>query len=364
MKTTFVRRSRPKATLGFSLIELMIAAAISLFLLGGLVTVFANSSQAHGELKKASEHTGNGSMAVRLITQDVNQAGFYGDFYELPDFSGVAPNPCALGAPGIFASLSVPIQAYDAPLVSPIPCLANSDVVPGTDILVVRRAETTPLAATDVPVTGEVYIQAISTAAQIQIGAGGSAIGTTKKADNTLADLFKKDGITAADIRKLAVHIYFIAPCSVPANGGDSCTGANDDNGTPIPTLKRLELTSVAGVTGWRIVPLVEGIENLQVDYGIDNVPATQNIITGQFGDGAPDVYVTAPPTAELPNIVSIKVHLLARATQRSAGYSDSKTYDMGLTGMAGPFNDAFKRHLFMSAVRGVNLSGRREIPQ
>jgi hypothetical protein len=36
----------------------------------------------------------------------------------------------------------------------------------------------------------------------------------------------------------------------------------------------------------------------------------------------------------------------------------------MGTMGAVGPFNDAFRRHLFTSAVRLANISGRREIPQ
>jgi type IV pilus assembly protein PilW len=36
----------------------------------------------------------------------------------------------------------------------------------------------------------------------------------------------------------------------------------------------------------------------------------------------------------------------------------------LGTAGTVGPFNDAFRRHLFTSAVRLANISGRREIPQ
>jgi type IV pilus assembly protein PilW len=64
------------------------------------------------------------------------------------------------------------------------------------------------------------------------------------------------------------------------------------------------------------------------------------------------------------PNVVSIKVRVLARATLLSLGHIDTKTYDMGLAGAVGPFNDSFKRHMFADAIRLVEVSGRREIPQ
>jgi type IV pilus assembly protein PilW len=349
---------------GFTLVELMIALTIGLILLGGLVNVFVGSSRTHAELKKAAEHTENGSMAMWILSKDAYAAGYFGEFYLLPDPGGSLPDPCATTVPELYAALAFPVQGYDAHAASPLACLSNSDFVPGTDILVIRRADSTALAPTDVPITNEVYLQGRATTAQVQIGAGGSPVGTTRKADGTLADIFKKDGSAAADSRKFHVRIYFIAPCSVPGNGGDSCTGASDDGGNPIPTLKRLELTAVGGATAWRIVPVVEGVQNLQIDYGIDNLPATQNLATGQLGDGAPDVYVKSPATADWPNVVSLKAHVLARATQPTLGYTDVKTYDMGLAGAAGAFNDAVKRHQFASVMRIINVSGRREIPQ
>ena len=349
---------------GVTLVELMIALTIGLVLLGGLVNVFVGSSRTHAELKKAAEHTGNGSMAMWILSKNVYAAGYFGEFYLLPESGGGLPDACATTVTELYAALAFPVQGYDAPPASPLACLSDNDFVPGTDILVVRRADATALTPTDAAITNEVYLQGMATAAQIQIGVGGSPVGTTRKADGTLADIFKKDGSAAADSRKFHVHIYFVAPCSVPANGGDSCTGASDDGGNPVPTLKRLELTAAGGVTGWRMVPLVEGVQNLQIDYGIDNLPATQNLATGQLGDGAPDAYATAPVTADWPNVVSLKVNLLARATQPTSGHTDVKTYDLGLAGRAGPFNDAYKRHQFSSVMRIVNVSGRREIPQ
>lgn len=348
---------------GFTLIELMIALTIGLIVLGGMLSFFASSNNAYAELKKSAEHTGNGSMAMWLLTQDINHAGYYGEFYTLPAGAAALPDPCLTAPAGLYSALAYPIQGYDAPATSPLSCLSDANFVPGTDILVVRFAEFTALAPADVPQTGEVYLQASTLAAEVQIGAGG-AVGTTRKADGAAATIFKKDGIAAADIRKLAVHIYFVAPCSQPADGGNNCTGSADDGGTPIPTLKRLELTAVGGVTAWTIAPLVEGIRNLQIDYGIDNTPAVQNLATNQFGDGAPDTYVIAPALADWANVVSVRLNFIAVSTQLTATYVDTKTYNLGLAGAVGPFNDAFKKHLFAGSARLNDVSGRREIPQ
>jgi type IV pilus assembly protein PilW len=144
------------------------------------------------------------------------------------------------------------------------------------------------------------------------------------------------------------VHIYFIAPCSVPAGGGSVCTGSNDDGGSPIPTLKRIELTS-NGVMS--VVPLVEGIENLQIDYGID-----------ADNDGVPDAaYVTTPAAVpDWANVVSLRINVLARNVEPSNGHTDAKTYDMGIAGPYTP-GGAYKRHVYNSVIRIVNPAARRE---
>ena len=349
---------------GFTLLELMIALTLGVVVLGGLLSFFSASSSAYAELKKTVEHTGNGSMAMSILTQDVNHAGYFGTFYRLPAAGAALPDPCLVAPAAVYSALALPVQGYDAPLTSPLSCLSAANFVPGTDILVVRYAEFATLAPTDVPQIGEVYLQGTGSVAEVQIGAGAAAVGTTKKADGSVATIFKKDGVTAADIRKLAVQIYFIAPCSVPADGSDNCSGAADDGGAPIPTLKRLELTAVGGITGWRIAPLVEGIRNLQIDYGIDNSPAVQNTATNQFGDGAPDAYATAPALADWASVVSVRISFIAVSTQLTVRYVDTKTYNLGLAGTVGPFNDAFKKHLFVGSARLNNVSGRREIPQ
>ena len=358
---------------GATIVEAMIAITLGLFITVGLVTVFANSSAAQREFQRTSRQIEDGRYAIDVLTHDLHHAGYYGQFFKVT-VAPAAPDPCAISDVGgaLSNSFGYPIQGFDAPDwttrpdLSATSCgtwLTATNLAAGSDVLVVRRAETAPLTATAVPLTNDVYLQANPVQSELQFGAGG-AIGTTNKANGQTATIRTRDGVTAAEIRKFHVHIYFVAPCSVPAGGGSICTGASDDGGRPIPTLKRLELASSGSATTMTIAPIAEGIELLQIDYGVDDIPGAADPMTGSIGDGAPDQYVRAPTLAQMPSIVSARVYVLSRNPERTPGFSDGKTYALGVAGDVGPYNDAYKRHVYAGVVRANNPSSRREIPR
>jgi len=351
---------------------------IGLLLLAGLVTIFVDASQSQQALQRSAQQIENGRYATDVLIQDLHHAAYYGRYAAYPDGTTL-PDPCMTGgATAILGALGYPIQGIVAPVsltgTSCATYLPAANRYPGSDILVIRRAQTSALAVGATAMQNEVYLQSTPWAAEIQFG-NGAAITSTSKADGSAADLFKKDGVTAAEIRKLHVHIYFVAPCSIPAGGGATCTGPNDDGGQPIPTLKRLELGVLAGVLTFSVAPVAEGIEALKVEYGIDNGPNVTNGYTGRIGDGVPDVYLpnagTAQPgAADYPSAVTSRVFIIARDPQSIVGYTDTKTYPVatdtasGGTGLVyGPYNDQYKRHAYSTEIRLTNMSARRENP-
>jgi len=382
------------------MIELMIAMTLGLLVLAGLTTVFVTSSESQRELQRSGQQIENGRYAMDTLALDLHHAGFYGRYTAYPDPTAV-PDPCITGnEAALGTALSMPVQVLLAPDQSTRPSLAgtscgtyltSANLVPGSDILVVRRAETssvryigdgfTPaVTSNSATVSGEVYMQTDPTTASIQFG-NGAAITPTSNAKGGAAAMTKKD-TNAEAIRKLHVHIYFVAPCSLPAGGGDICTGAADDAYNPIPTLKRLELRVDSPPTRtFSTVPLAEGINAMKIELGIDNSPNTPNGNTNLIGDGAPDLYLpngsnSSLSVADFANIVSAKVWMIARSPQSTPNYTDTKTYAVATpttalgagtvagTGLTyGPYNDSYKRHLFFSETRIVNLSQRRENP-
>ncbi|MBI3044840.1 MAG: PilW family protein [Betaproteobacteria bacterium] len=370
---------------GFSLVELMIAMTIGLLLLSGLAMIFVNSSDANRELQKTAAQIENGRYAMDLLSQDLRLAGFYGHMHDLGGISPPAttpPDPCdtdntVVGAAGdtdLLRALRFPVQAYNGAIDAADPAddaaatglsancaaiLTAANLKPGSDVVVVRRADTNALDATDVATSNVFYIQATADQAQVQTG-NGAAVGGNK-ADGTAATLFLTNGASPpvpAPIRRMRVHIYFVAPCSVGsgtiAGVSGSCVAGTDDT---IPTLKRLELTSAGTIT---LVPLVEGIEYFKVEYGVDTSPAAISVATGSSGDANVDSYTATP--ADWSTVIAAKIFVLARNTELTRGFTDDKSYTLGTSAVPAR-NDNFKRHVFSSMVHLENPAGRREIP-
>lgn len=299
---------------GLSLVELMVAVAVGLLLLAGVVTIVVNTNRAYGELHKSGAQIENGRYALHLLREEVRHAGFFGEYggAELPP--AALPDPCATDLPSLIAGLALPLQGVDAP--AAIACLP--DLKAGSDLLVVRRAATVVAGP---PQAAELYLQGLDRSVILAAGDGSF-------------DLLRRDGTPMA-LRDYRLHIYYVATCNL-------C------DGDAVPTLKRAELR---GGT-WRIVRLVEGIDDLQIDYGIDSTLPP---------DGAADSYTTLPATAgDWFNVVALRLHLLARNVEATAGHDDGKVYTLGLAGEAGPFHDGFKRHLYSAQVRVTNVSARR----
>ncbi len=346
IRITLMPSSGNRHQSGISLIEIMVSMTIAMFLMIGLAAVLGNSARTSADLNRSLQQIENGRFAVQALTDQVALAGFYGRLPAMLAALTALPDPCEISDMAVLrTSTAFPVQGYNAPSTSPLSCITAANHVADTDILVVRRADTS---VTDVGalVATEVYIQANADVAN----SANPVVALGTAANFTLRN---KDGTTIAPIRKYHVHIYFLSPCSIPTGGGSVCTGSTDDNGNPIPTLKRLELRVDPADSTRRmtLVSLVEGIENLQFDYGVDT-----------DGNGIPEGnYLTVPATiADWANAVSVNINVLSRNLEGSAGYTDTKTYAMGAGGSVTP-GGAFKRHVYNTTVRLVNPSARRE---
>jgi len=332
---------------GLSLVEMMVSITLGLLILSGVLTVFVNTSSARNEVERTSRQIENGRYASELLTEDLRLAGFYG---ELNVGSIVAPgalpaDPCSLTVANWNAWIPVHMQGYDNGVGLAATTCVLSNLRPNTDVVVIRRARTcvAGVAGCAAAANGRPYVQ---------VSLCGTQVTAHKLGLEGTAGLFdrQKKSCDAADLagkREYLVRIYFVS--------NDNGAGQN------VPTLMRLELNGA----GWDTVPLVEGIEEFQLQYGIDT-----------DGDGAPDEYAADPsavpiaaptPLLSWMNVVTVQFHLLARNLETSPNYVDTKTYVLGKDAAGNDIQvtpgQGFRRHVYSSLVRIANPAGRRDTP-
>jgi len=384
----------PASQAGFTLVELMIAVTVSLVMMTSLVALLVNVNSNNSEMERVNNQIENGRFAIQILRDDIMQAGFWGPHTPLfedreatgaaTDIPAAVPDPCLTPSDWSeahkVALTGIPIQGSTA---APGTCgsVVTSQKA-DTDVLVVRRADScVPGEANcDAFTDGKLYFQASLCPTEL-------AAGTRFRIDSVAANLNLLTGAcagTLAPLRKFISNMYWIRDFATTPGDG-------------IPTLVRSQLDLASGALAQQpAVALIEGIDGFNVEFGVDdtvtrcslnsavdytqaptlidpascavNTEASRNTLPTRRGDGTPDgnfVRCTAgtPCTvAQLMNTVAVKLYVLARSREVTAGYTDTKTYSLG-TVTRGPFNDGFKRHVFSTTVRLINVSGRRETP-
>jgi type IV pilus assembly protein PilW len=332
---------------GISLVELMVAMVLGLIVLAGLASLFANSSAARSEMERSSRQIENGRFAIELLSDDLRMAGFYGELNAGPlPAPGALPDPCSTNVADWGAAILVSVQGYDNGAAAP-GCLPGS-VKPGTDVVVIRRAATCVAGAAGCePVAANLpYVQVSRCSPENVNKPYEMGLYTSPAA----FPLRLRNCATPSGLRRYFVRIYFIS--------------TDNGAGQAVPTLKRLDFNG----TGFVETPLVEGIEELNIEYGID-----------WDGNGSPNDYSADPSkfgvagcgtcdaVSNWSNVVTARISLLARNVEPSPNYADTKEYSLGLDADGNDVTvkpgGAYRRHAYTGLVRIVNVAQRREKP-
>ncbi len=307
-------------SLGFTLIELMVALAIGSFLTLGAVAVFVQTSETqklNDSLGRLQENT---RFALEVMENDIRLAGFWGRTNETGLVERRRGQPNQL--PDIddcgdrwYIDVNVPLAATNNanPLgaASVDPCIADAGYRNDTDVLVVRRAS----------------------AQQTALQAGVLQIHTDIGRARLFTDGVAPTGFAAtARTHDMVAHAYYI-----------------NDAGA-VPALHRIELTAGPAVTD---TLLMNGVEDLQVQLGVDS-----------DGDTAADSFVN--PGSEPPGalVVAVKLWLLVRSETPEVGYVDDATYvygDVAYTPSEDDPTAARSRRVLIS--RTVQLRNRQASP-
>jgi type IV pilus assembly protein PilW len=397
---------------GFSLIELMISLVFGLVILGALVALISGTSRANREMATANSVIENGRFAIQLLENDVVHGGFWGTYVPLyddqtaidppPDVPDAVPDPCLAYSTAnwntayVLGLLAIPVQVYAADAVD-----AGSsceDVVtsaqPNSDVLVVRHADTCVAGAPNCEADTPDWLYFQSSLCTLECDddpeVGRFVLDTTRTDpadDAAVFSLRRRDGVILADKRRFVSNIYYVRLVPTVNERNEAVT---------IPTLMRSSFArdpNTGALDHLAAVPLVEGVEAIRIELGVDDTSQTgapltrndylvptawQNSTTKEVatnrGDGMPDglfeLCTLANPCHDaadaftLMNVTAVRIHVLARSREETQGYTDTKTYRLGNTAPdLGPYNDGFKRHVYTTTVRLPNISGRRLRP-
>lgn len=292
---------------GLTLIELMIAMALGLMISGAVGSVYVQGVRSHTQDERYTYMIENGRYALGRLKDDLQMTDFWG---EMLDSTGIttALEPGEDCGIGLFDGTSSVLfnNAHGTPTtlfdVSAGDCGGIlGAVAAGTSQLAVKRV--TGVGRTTGQTDGIVYLRTN--------GVAGSFV-------NDAASTASPAGFS--DWRYLPV-LYYIR---------------NEGAG---PRLCRSSLDGL-GLAALSVDECIaDGIEQFHLQYGIDTDL-----------DGIANRYLANPTLAQIADAVTVRIYVLARATQPDPFYTNTKSYILGDVVIEAA-NDNFYRRVFSTTI-------------
>jgi len=311
---------------GLSLIELLVSIAIGVVLAFAAVNLLLQSKLAYLQDEELARLQENGRYALRSLSHELSMAGFLAT--ELPG-RRVATAASGSRCFDYLMNTVTPLEHLDNVTVNgvsagsgpglPPDCLVAGTYRRGTDLLLVRRTADAPAiylgeqrAALD---PEDIYLRLplASGAPSLQRGSGPSA---------------------RSSLWEYMPQLLFIRNYSLV-------------RGDAVPALCRKRL----GRSSNRMAPsecLVEGIENMQIEFGLD-----------ESGDRQADRFDPQPGPAELATAVTARIYLLIRSVHPMVGHINDRIYQLGSTRVPAA-NDGHFRRVMQTTVLFRNTGGFR----
>jgi type IV pilus assembly protein PilW len=314
---------------GITIIEVMVALALSLIILAGVMHIFINNKQTYRVQEAFARLQESGRFATHFITRDLRMAGYAGcgskisepenmaDYYPPPTGDDVADLVGKFDGSGIegFQSTDLPLALTDTIT------LDSADVVPGTDIVRIKRAASTGvrLKGNMTTVNANVQLDA-TTAAGVFQDNDYLFISDCEAADVFVANNVSTSGTTTTIAHADSVNMgnFLSKPYQEDAEVYKfvSTTYYLGYNTAGEVALYRQTLGNAASMN---VEELVEGVEDMNLLYGEDS-----------DDDGTPNRYVDAGTVADWGDIVSVRIELTVRSLQdnlasKLTAYGDRK---------------------------------------
>lgn len=320
---------------GFTVVEIMIAMLLSLTLAAGVITVFVNNSYSFTQDENMARMQDDARHALREIAFELGMAGHYADLHVpdivTPDSALSLAADCGppgevdwmyqLIAAGTENSLSVSAidNATAAEVAASHTCFENNEILPGSDVVSIKRVAGQ---RSDAPSDNAIYLRTNGTVGLLYMA--------------PIPETPSLEVATPYADWQFSPSIYYVRQYANAVGDG-------------IPTLCRKVLRGAG--PSMTTECLATGIENLQVEYGIDTSE-----------DGQPNIYLTSPSIEEMQDVVTARIFLLVRTTARDTRYENETTYSVSNAPDYAPA-DGFHRRILSTSVtirnvRSLNMMG------
>lgn len=275
---------------GLSLVELMVALVLGLLLSAGVITIFISAKQDYQVQDAVSQVQENGRFSLEFLANDIRMAGYSGCSNEMPTANSVENAPASL------ANFGEGIQGFTGTL----PASEFPDALAGTDAVIIHTADTND----EFPVTNH-----NASAAQISIvGTHEFDVGSILMivdSDCSSRGVFVLTGPTSST-KNNAVHntgktfsvggSSGVGNCTKALKGNFDCSNTSGASSTAYsdgssvfairsvgyyikdpdkvssissPTLYRVDYAANYSSTATTEQPLVEGVSDLAILYGV-----------------------------------------------------------------------------------------------
>ena len=309
---------------GLTLIELMVALAIGSFLVIGSVQIYSQSREAFIINESIARVQETAQFAMDTIEADLRMASNWGRTsrglaIENRSIGGNAnpkplnnvPTDC--GANWVL-DLGMPVDGANNTF--NLPCAALGGAQAFSDLITVRRATVNP----QLPLAGRLQIQSTRVAGELfNDGLVPALFVPPVDPMNPLPN--------ESATHNLMVSSYYVS--------------ANSDLIPGVPTLRRKSLVMTAGVSSIVDVEIAPGVENLQVQFGID---VDEDNTVDRYVNPGDDIYnPTAAGYVPGARVITARVWIVVRGVTRENGIIDNYTYQPGDVNL-GSYSDDLRR--------------------
>ncbi len=299
---------------GLTLVELLVALAIGSFLIIGAVQIYNQSRQAFVVNESIARVQETAQFAMDTIEADLRMASNWGRTSRALAVDNRAvigdPNPAGLPEPadcGAGWALDIALALDGENNVYDLACGAQPAAKADSDYFTVRRATVEPVALE----AGRLQLQS-------------SRIQGVLFANGAVPDQFSP---TESSTHNLIVNTYYVAEDSPLIPGA--------------PTLRRKSLTSVSGAPAIVDQEIAPGVENLQIQFGVDT--NEDNTIDRYVNPGDQIYDPAAPGYIPGARVLTARVWLVVRGLAPEVGIVDNRDYEPGDVDL-GVYSDGFRR--------------------